>query len=103
MYLKFSVNYYTIILTERFFGIAVGLSLLTIDCSGVGALMGRESTKSRTSTFEKVLDLALNGYMLTETKLVCLAMQQFGAFILVLHTGDINSVETSILALIMSI
>jgi hypothetical protein len=33
------------------------------------------------------LDLALNGYML--------AVQQFGAFILMLYIGDINSAKTS--------
>ncbi len=31
--------------------------------------------------------------MLAKPKL-CLAMQQFGAFILVLHTGEIDSAET---------
>jgi hypothetical protein len=56
--------------------------------------VGRESTKSRTSTFRKISELALNDYMLAKTKLVCFAMQQFGAFILLLHTGDINSAET---------
>ena len=35
------------------------------------------------------LDLALNGYML--------AVQQFGAFILMLYIGDINSAETPLL------
>ncbi len=57
--------------------------------------MGRESTKSRTSTFGEISNLALNGYMLVaKTELVCLAMQQFGAFMLMLHIREINSVRT---------
>ncbi len=34
-------------------------------------------------------DLALNGYMLS--------VQQFGAFILMLHIGDVDSAETPLL------
>ena len=55
--------------------------------------MGRESPESRISTFGN-FDLALNGYMLAKTKL-CLALKQFGAFIIMLHTGHIDSVATS--------
>jgi hypothetical protein len=37
----------------------------------------------------EILDLALNGYML--------AVQQFGAFILMLYIGDIDSAKTPLL------
>ena len=37
----------------------------------------------------KISDLALKGYML--------AVQQFGAFILMLYIGDINSAKTPLL------
>jgi hypothetical protein len=41
-----------------------------------------------------ILDLARNDYMLAKTKL-CLALKRFGAFIFVLHIGELSSVETS--------
>ena len=52
-----------------------------MDSSRLGALVGRESPESRTSISE-FSDLALYGHMLT--------MQQLRAFILMLHTGDID-------------
>jgi hypothetical protein len=42
----------------------------------------------------ELLDLALNGYMLAKPK-QCLALKQFGAFMFMLHIGELDLVEIS--------
>ncbi len=50
--------------------------------------MGRRVPSLESPPLE-ISDLALNGYML--------AVQQFGAFILMLHIGDFDSAKTPLL------
>ena len=59
-----------------------------IDCSGLGALVGRETPESRISTFGNFGPCSKWLYNLAKTNL-CLALKLFGAFIIMMHTGYI--------------